>query len=302
VTADGPAPHRFSHEAMNTRFEVYLAEADATYARQVANVLFREVDRLEGLLSRFDPSSDVAQISRLGAGESMRVGLEVFECLQLAAKVHAETDGAFDVTVGGLMNCVRDNTATAADRETARGLVGMSRLTFDPQQFTIGVTAPVEIDLGAIGKGYALDKCAELLAEWGIKEALLNSGTSTVLAIGERAWPVGIGGDWVPRRLELHHGEALSGSGTEVKGQHILDARTGAPATHHLAAWALAPSAALSDALSTAFYVMTTDEVKKYCAAQPGISALVVEKRRGLLRFLKPKIVPTTELKSRLIV
>jgi len=155
------------------------------------------------------------------------------------------------------------------------------------------------VDLGAVGKGYALDKAAEILEDWEVGEALLHAGTSTVLAMGscdlgasessaERGWPVGIGADWGQEagigRIHLCD-ESLSGSGTEVKGAHILDPRTGLPAHHHLAAWAIAPSAAVSDALSTAFMVMSTEEVEEFCRTHPDIRALVVRTRWG-----KPKL------------
>jgi thiamine biosynthesis lipoprotein ApbE len=90
-------------------------------------------------------------------------------------------------------------------------------------------------------------------------------------------WPVGVGAGWpgTPSRVILTN-RALSGSGTEVKGEHILDPRTGKPAHGHLAAWASASSAARSDALSTAFFVMTTEEVEDYARRHPDIGACVV--------------------------
>jgi thiamine biosynthesis lipoprotein ApbE len=96
-----------------------------------------------------------------------------------------------------------------------------------------------------------------------------------------------VGGTWqlaeVPKRILLN-GRALSGSGTEIKGRHILDPRTGRPAEGHLAAWVSHPSAAVSDALSTAFMSMSPKETRRYCGRHPDVWALLVTpKKRGLI-------------------
>jgi thiamine biosynthesis lipoprotein len=128
----------------------------------------------------------------------------------------------------------------------------------------------------------------DVLADWSVENALVHGGTSTAIAIGtapgacdpKRGWPVGVGGDWpcpgVPESFRLR-GRALSGSGTGVKGKHVLDPRTGLPASGHLAAWASHPAAAVADALSTAFMVMTTSEVAAYCERHLEVWALVVK-------------------------
>jgi thiamine biosynthesis lipoprotein len=146
--------------------------------------------------------------------------------------------------------------------------------------------AGLELDLGAVGKGYALDAALGVLRDWDIGNVLLHAGTSTALAEGPgpagtgrgRGWPVGAGsgpdGTAGPGRVLLLK-RALSGSGTEVQGAHIVDPRTGRPASGHAAAWASHPSAAASDALSTAFMVMSTEAVAGFCDRHPGVWALV---------------------------
>lgn len=276
---------------MNTVFEVIIAGESESTAGGSAGEAFREVDRLERMMNRFDAGSDVGQISLLKPGKSAHVSSEVFECLLLAAWAHAETGGAFDVTVGALMDVMRRAGGMSvepgrADIEAAVGRVGMKNLKLSADDFSVSLRGDerVGVDLGAIAKGYALDKAADILESWGIRNYLLNAGTSTVLAGGDGdetgGWHVGVGGDWGKAAgiegIRLHD-ESLSGSGTEIQGEHILDPRTGRPAKEHLAAWARCPSAAASDALSTAFMVMSTGKVREFCATHEGVSAFVVE-------------------------
>jgi thiamine biosynthesis lipoprotein len=254
---------------MDTAFEIHIAGQPAEYARGAAQAAFAEIDRIEGYLSRFMESSDVSRINILGAKEPVRVSLETFECLQLAARISAETDGAFDVTR------VQD---------------GMKKVEFDKKNFAIRLKdASLKIDLGGIGKGFALDKVAAFLSDWSIESMLLHGGDSSVLAVGappgEEGWPVSVGSGMDEKdRPEpiLLRDRALSASGTSVKGQHIIDPRTGQPAKGAIRAWASCPSATVSDALSTAFMVMGPKEVARYCREHKDTWAiLLVEDDQG---------------------
>ncbi|MBN2310288.1 MAG: FAD:protein FMN transferase [Candidatus Hydrogenedentes bacterium] len=282
---------------MATAFGVAIVHDDARYAAQAGQAAFAEVDRLEQELSRYIESSDVSRISRLQSGESTRVGLAAFECLRVAARIHRETGGAFDVTVGPLVDCWRAADGTDPDPARlaeVRRHVGMHLIELDPDTFRVGVKgAPIQLDLGGIGKGYALDRAAEILDEWGIEGALLHGGESTALAIGRppggAGWRVGVGGSVYRSEagfaLNLRDG-AVSGSGIEKKGRHVFDPRTGRPAAGNLAAWARCPSAAVADALSTAFMVMSAAEVEQYCTAHPGHAGMVLpEEGAALKRF-----------------
>ncbi|MHC4423283.1 MAG: FAD:protein FMN transferase [Planctomycetota bacterium] len=160
------------------------------------------------------------------------------------------------------------------------------------------LTSPVQIDLGGIGKGYAVDKMAELLCDWSIDTALINAGYSSVLALGspseKKGWPVTLSN---PRNREQTlvclylQDQALSGSGLQ-KGQHIIDPHTHQPIEDKLAAWALASTAVTADALSTAFVIMSPDEVEQYCLNHSDTLAMVIleksdkEKQRdNILQF-----------------
>jgi thiamine biosynthesis lipoprotein len=307
------AVHRFSHQAMGTFFETVIAGVDEEYAGQAARVVFQEIDRIESLFSRFNPCSEISQLNKMKPGEALIIGLETYECLTIAEKARVDTEGAFDINVrshihsGGLLSELQVGKKLAPLPSLTKGggeglekpsaeIAAHEFPSLELVQTSSGFEArlhsgkkslirSLEIDLGGIGKGYALDKALAFLLDWGIDRALIHGGTSTVAAIGSppsigpagKGWPVGVGGGWpeAPNQVLLM-GRALSGSGTEVKGKHVMDPKTGLPAQAHLAAWASHPSAAESDALSTAFMVMTTAEVEEYCALHPEVWALVI--------------------------
>jgi FAD:protein FMN transferase len=158
----------------------------------------------------------------------------------------------------------------------------MPPFTLDPATHTLTSQADMlHLDLGAVGKGFALDRMAETLREWGIASACLNAGGSSVLALEAppspegNGWSVGLGEGRGHRTFALLSA-SLSGSGTAVKGAHLMDPRTGRPALRTARVWAFAPSAAHADALSTAFFVMNEAEIAALCTAHPQLGAALV--------------------------
>ncbi|MFI5075908.1 MAG: FAD:protein FMN transferase, partial [Vicinamibacteria bacterium] len=274
---------RFSHEAMNTVFEGHTANADARYAAEAAQAAFALVDRLEGELSRFRHNSDITRINHLTAGESARVGEAALECLLIARHVYDLTDGAFDIAIG----------------------TGLPSLEIDADAFEVRATADgVRLDLGGIGKGYAVDLVAELLEEWGLERAFVHGGFSSAVALEPPAasdgWPLTLSDPREPSRVFCRlsmRQAALSASGVR-KGDHILDPRTGAPVRGRLAAWVALPRpatagtaaaaepeprlgprlapAAVADALTTAFMLLGVDEIETLCERSPGLEAWVL--------------------------
>lgn len=279
--------HHFAHEAMACAWDLFIVGEAEEYAGQAARVAFDEVDRLERELSRFIPSSDVFRINALDPGESMRVGLATLECLRLATAAHQQTGGAFDVTIGALLDARRGDDSLiqaldATSNPTRHG--GMDLLEINEAEYEVSWQGRGAcIDLGGIGKGYALDRMAALLRDWRIETALIHSGQSTVLALGipeaDQAWAVSLRN---PHQTERSLGEvylynrALSGSGIMEQGYHIIDPRTGQAAQGKLATWAIADSAARSDALSTAFMVMAPEEVEQYCNEHAGVVGILL--------------------------
>lgn len=270
---------RFSHDAMATVFEVHALHPDDRYAAQAAQAAFDLTDRLERELSRFIHNSDVTRINHLTAGESTRVSPSTLECLVIARHMFDLTGGAFDVSIG----------------------TGLPSLELDPDDLLVRATrSGVQIDLGGIGKGYAVDCMAELLEEWGVGRALVHGGFSSVLALEPPAdrdgWPLTLSdpgaSSRVLARLSVRQ-TALSASGLR-KGDHILDPRTGEPVRGRHAAWVAVPrpeaagagepddgharvaAAAIADALTTAFMLLGPEEVRGLCERSLGLQAWIL--------------------------
>lgn len=283
-----PGMQRFSHEAMATTFEVMVVHEDGRYAQHAAAAAFDELDRLESDLSRFIENSDIARINNLPANQPLPIGPAAFECLQLSAGIYAETNGAFDITIGSLLACwlSEDKTTRTPSKKQlnlARQHTGVHLIKLDKAQHTAELLAsPVQVDLGGVGKGYALDRMAELLREWDIDTALIHGGFSSVLALdkppGTKGWPLTLSRPEDRRqkiaRIDVEN-RAVGGSGLQA-GQHIIDPRTAKPAEDKSAAWACAHDAATADALSTAFMVMAPDEIEQYCSRHPQVLAMVI--------------------------
>ncbi len=279
---------RFSHEAMGTTFEIIILHEDAPYAKQAAWAAFDELDRLEEELSRFIENSDISRINNLAANQPLQIGLSTFECLQLSARIYDETDGAFDITIGSLMDCWlnEDKTIRTPSKEQlnkARQRTGTHLFKLDETEHTVELlTDELQIDLGGIGKGYAVDKMAGLLGDWGIDAALIHSGCSSALALGappgKKGWPITLSSPTSSKQtlacLYLRH-RAVSGSGLQ-KGRHIIDPRTARPVAGKSAAWACASDAATADVLSTTFMVMSPEQVKQYCASHSDVLAMII--------------------------
>jgi len=275
---------------MATVFELYIVSEDETYAREGAQAAFAEVDRLELEMSRFVENSDIARLNSVRPGETVEVGMEVFDCLSRAVEMYEQTGGAFDITIGALYECWLNDDRTArrpseAEVKHARGLTGMNHLKLDTESFGVEVlTEGLQLDLGGIGKGFAAEKVADILREWSLGQALVLAGASSVLSVsvpdGMSGWPMRLRNPARPSeilaRFELTEG-ALSGSGRQ-KGQHIIDPRDAeaGPVEGRLAAWSMAPDAVAADASSTAFMVLEPQEIDDYCLANPQTAAIIL--------------------------
>ncbi len=248
--------HTYTHEAMKTTFTLRLIHAQADHARDAANQAFALIDEIENALSRYISGSDVSQINSMQSGQSLFISETCYECMRIALKIYIDTDGLFDITLGRQIEHEKNKL-----KGIAPDLGG--QLMVDPDRPAIHcVEAGREIDLGGIGKGYALDRIAPLLRDLGIKGGLVSAGASTQLAFGESAWKIELTGSSDMPIVELKN-QALSVSGTEIQGSHIVSPRR-TKFTHyaHARVRVIHEEAACADAWSTACLLMTENELE----------------------------------------
>lgn len=252
---------------MRTRFELVLPGANEARLRAVGEAALAEIEDTERRLSFFDPGSSISRVNREAHRRWVEVDADTFELLQMCVDVHHASGGAFDVTIGPMMRILfhrRGDTppSDAAIADAARA-VGMDGVALDPERRAVRFERPgMAVDLGAVGKGHALDLAAGVLAEHGIRCGLLHGGTSTVVALGappsQPGWRVQLGADTTAcavlrdgslsvsgqhGRQTTHHGVPLG---------HVLDPRRRSGPRDAVLAAVLAPRAQCADAWSTA--------------------------------------------------
>jgi thiamine biosynthesis lipoprotein len=284
-----------SRAAMGTTFTIYLYSSDQVKADTDFEAAFDEIERIEEALSNYRPSSELSRINRLAAQQSVTTDPEVFDLLQTSFDYSRRSGGAFDITVGPLMQAwgfFRKNGQypTRAQLLQARARVGWKRVDLDPEHRTVRFDVPgMEFDMGGIGKGYAVDRVIELLRDAGVKSALVDAGSSTLYALGappgKDGWKVLVPqpGDRSHAISEVVlHDNSLSTSGSYEKffrlnGRtycHIMDPRTGAPVQGMLQTTVIAPTGTESDALSTTMFVMGPAKGRKLLESIPNTSAV----------------------------
>jgi len=248
------AVETFSHDAMKTTFTFRLRNDDPARARQVAANCATELDAIESKLSRYFPGSDVWQINQMEAGEQLFIDEWTYDCLRLSFDLYVETGGLFDITLGRKIEH-RKNREEGPVPELA------GRLMLDPDRPAIYCEEPGrEIDLGGIGKGFALDRLREMLDECGIGEGLLSAGASTHLAFGESGWTIELPNCRERNNYELR-GEAISASGTIIQGSHLVSSGPEIEPHPYVQVWVVETNAARADAWSTAAMLLSEAEL-----------------------------------------
>ena len=284
---------RIRHSAMGCNFDFLVTGQDPSYLRDAVSEAIEELDELERQMSVFNSTSEISYINKMAFPGAVRVEPRLFALLRMAYCLTIDTQGAFDITTRALTrlwNSSQDSVPTQNEIRKVLAHTGMHNVVLDEDETTVRFERKgIQLDLGAIGKGYPIRRIAELLRDKGVTSALLSAGNSTVYALGcppeEDAWCVAISD---PSRHSKRLGfvrlrdEALSVSGSheryvEIHGHrysHIIDPRTGLPVEGMLKTVAITEDPTVADALSTAFFVLGLEGIRDYCTKHPEVSAL----------------------------
>jgi thiamine biosynthesis lipoprotein len=297
-SAETRSPQLSRHEASRVSMAcVYAIEVygpDAEALPRIADEALDEVDRIDRLMSHYRADSPISRVNREAARRPVALGAELFDFIVDAMRYNRDSDGAFDVTVGPLMKAWGffrgDGHVPREDElEAARRHVGAAHVMLDPGARTITFDEPgVELDLGGIAKGYAVDRAVHILRLRQVAAALVSAGGSTIYGLGappgRDGWDVMLQDPIDGRKTALAvqlKDRALSVAGTSEKSfeaggvtySHIMDPRTGRPVQGVLTVAVLADSGTAGDALDDALFVLGPDRSRMYLRRLTGTEA-----------------------------
>ncbi len=284
---------RESRLALGTIVEITVAAGGGEQVRQAVEKAFAEFERIDGMLSTYREQSEISRLNRTG---ELAMGAEAFDLVRQALQISALSGGAFDITVGPLVDLWGFDEGGAVPREQDLGnalrLVGYEKVTLDPVSRTVRLALPgMKIDLGAIGKGHAVDRAAEILKEAGIENAIIDAG-GDIRLLGHRPgkdfWRIGIRHPRDPGRLlvslDLADRAVVTSGDYErffIEGNtryhHLLDPATGLPAGGCQSVTVIADGTTEADAYATAAFVMGAEAGIDFLRSLPGVEGIIVD-------------------------
>ncbi len=283
-----------SRVSMGCVYAIVVYADDTTPFRLGVNAALDEIDRVDRLMSHYRPDSELSRVNREAAKSPIKVDPELFDFIAECLRYCRESDGAFDITVGSLMKAWgffrgEGRMPSADELARARSRVGYQHVILDRKERTVFFDkAGVELDLGGIAKGYAVDSAIEVLKNHGIRAALVSAGGSTISTLGappgKAAWQIEIQDPQDRRKIAQSvflKNQTLSVSGSyekffELDGirySHIVDPRTGRPAQGVLSVAVITNNGTSGDALDNVLYVLGVKESEQRLRRWPGLTA-----------------------------
>ncbi len=291
-------PLREIHYVMGTLLDITLFGVEPDFGRTLLRRGFREARRLEGLFSAHDEESSLSRLNRMAGRGPVEVEEDLFVLLQVAGSLWQETERAFDITCGPLLDLWQQATLDQREPDETSLKETLERVGFKNLRLRDGTAEllvnGMRLDLGGIGKGYTVDRIVGLLKEAGVQHALVNFGLSSLYALGsppgEEAWWIFTKGmregEWIGRLALSNQALSVSGSygrSLEIQGRrygHILDPRTGLPLDRERLSIVLGPSATEAEAFSTALLVLDGEEGLDLLERRPWLEGMIVEEGR----------------------
>ena len=289
------------HYQMGTFLELTLWHAEPERARHLIRASVQEAHRLEEILSDYIPDSAVSQFNANAGKGRVALPPELHELLRISQRLSVRTAGYFDVTVGPLMELWRDcsdhdRIPDATRLAQALSLMGYRKLLLSQNGDAELTRSGMKIDLGGIGKGYAVDRIAGRLKAAGVTAALINFGGSSMRAIGappgQNGWEVGVQGPAGDLRGVIYlRNLALSTSGSmgrfftvgNRRYGHLINPKSGMPVSEPRMASVITPSATTAEALTKPL-VLLGGKAMSLVKNFPQTEALVIP-RTGALFF-----------------
>jgi len=267
--------------AMGTMFDVLVYHESSVVAGRAAEKALDEVVRLDRILSHFDKDSDLSRLVRDGRAGFVRVDPNLYEVLEQSLRISQLSSGKFDVTIGPLVQIwkqarLENRVPSDAELAQAKRCVGFDKIELRaPDQVRLNSDCSA-LDLGGIGKGYAVDRAIAILRTCGITNALINAGSSSIAAMGappnREGWLVNLSSASDGPTLFLKD-TSISTSQQPDQSGDIVDPQAAAPIRSRVTVSVIAPSATLSDALSTAVLLLPVEASRQLLTRFEGVSA-----------------------------
>ncbi|MDD2212113.1 MAG: FAD:protein FMN transferase [Clostridia bacterium] len=295
---------------MDTLVSISTYGTDTDFLQEATQKAFLEIRRIADLTNRFPlPSitaaalSDVIRINEMAGIKPVVVDEDVFKMLQLAQEYNRLTEGAFDVTIGPVMDLwgfgrEKQKVPTASELQKALALVDSRKLILDQKAHSAFLNKKgMALDLGAVAKGYAVEKAAQVLEKEGVEKALINAG-GNIRVLGKKEkwkpWKIGIQDPRTPSALMgilSLEDEAVVTSGDynrtiQIAGKtyhHLLSSQTGYPVGYNISVTVVTRDAAQADLLSTALFLLEPQQALEFAAKLNKVEVVLVTADKKIL-------------------
>ena len=278
---------------MGTVYEIAAYDESAAHASAAIDKAFAKIVYLDEVLSNYKPESDLSRLNREGHFHAVKVPADLYRVIEESLRYSKISGGEFDISVGPLVDLWKaalrgEGAPTAEEQEKARACVGYEKIKLIPPEQVEFESQCLRIDVGSIGKGYAVDRAVEILRAEGVRNALVDAGQSSIYAMGappgRNAWEVHLrdpSGRVDPMVMlsgnSVSTSEQTPGSllGNASAG-HIIDPENGKPLQTKYALSVVVKTATASDALSTTLLLLGPEKGKAIVRRLPEAAAIWV--------------------------